>query len=306
MTVVISEQFAQTQREVHGERGQAWLAHLPALVAQLEAEWHIRVQPPFSKLSYNYAAPAQRASGEPVVLKLGVPNKELTSEVQALELYNGDGIARLYEHDAERGALLLEWLQPGRMLSELDDDDQATEILASLMRRLWRPLPEGHSLPSVASWAQGLGRLRATFGGGTGPFPEALVARAEDTFAELLATAGTPMLLHGDLHHLNVLSAGREPWLAIDPKGLAGDPGYDVAAMLHNPSRTLRDSTNLGALLARRIAIIGDVTGQPRRRLAMWAFAQAVLSAWWTYEDHGHVGDEALYHAELILPLQRS
>ncbi|HEU5089820.1 MAG TPA: aminoglycoside phosphotransferase family protein, partial [Roseiflexaceae bacterium] len=180
---------------------------------------------------------------------------------------------------------------------------QATEILASLMRRLWRPLPEGHTLPSVASWAEGLGRLRATFRGTTGPFPEALVARAEQTFDELLATAGPPLLLHGDLHHLNVLTAEREPWLAIDPKGLAGDPGYDVAAMLHNPSRTLRATGNLAALLERRIAIMSAITEQPRRRLAMWGFALAVLSAWWTYEDHGHVGDEALYHAELMLPL---
>jgi streptomycin 6-kinase len=303
MNVRIPPAFARTQREVYGERGEAWLQRLPAIVAALEERWDFEMMPPFSNLSYNYVAPVRRTSGEPAVLKLGVPSPETASEMHALALYDGDGIARLYQHDASLSAMLIEQVAPGRMLAELDDDDEATRIIGTLMRRLWRPLPAGHPLQRVADWTAGLGRLRVMLDGGTVPFPGEIVARAEQTFADLLASAGAPMLLHGDLHHYNVLSAERAPWLVIDPKGLAGDPGFDVGAMLHNPSRTLRAVSELGGLFARRLSILAEVLAIPRDRLAAWAFAQAVLSAWWTYEDHGHVGHEALHHAELFAVL---
>jgi streptomycin 6-kinase len=300
MMTIIPEHFAQTQREVYGERGQRWLAQLPQVVADLERRWGFRARDPFPNLSYNYVAPVELDSGRPAVLKLGVPSAEGAGEIYALQHYRGDGVVMLLESDASVLALLLERVLPGRMLSELDDDDAATHILATLMRRLWRPLPPDHPLPSVAAWCNGLGRLRDTFGGATGPFPAPIVELAERTFAELLASAGPPMLVHGDLHHLNVLSAEREPWLVIDPKGLAGDPGFDVGAMLHNPSRVVGSAPDLRRLLDRRLAIMSDVVGIARDRLAAWAFAQAVLSAWWTYEDHGRVGEDALRQAEIL------
>jgi streptomycin 6-kinase len=306
MTIVISEAFAQTQRELHGARGEQWLAQLPQIVAGLEQRWGFRALEPFPSLSYNYVAPVRLESGEPAVLKLAVPNPEFGSEVYALEHYRGDGVVRLITSDRDGGAMLLERVLPGRMLAELEDDDAATRILATLMRRLWQPLPPDHPLPTVAQWCHGLGRLRETFGGGTGPFPEPIVQQAERTFADLLASAGPPVLVHGDLHHLNVLSAEREPWLVIDPKGLAGDPGFDVGAMLHNPSRTLRTVPDLGRLYERRLAIMSEILGIARERLAAWAFGQALLSSWWTYEDHGHVGQEALQHAEIFRALMGS
>ena len=103
------------------------------------------------------------------------------------------------------------------------------------MRELWRPLPPDSQFPTASQWAAGLSDLRKTFEGGTGPFPARLVEQAESLFRELLGSAEPSVLLHGDLHHFNILAGQRRPWLAIDPKGMAGEPAYEVGALLRNP-----------------------------------------------------------------------
>ncbi len=293
--------FERTIGDLHGAAGAAWLKALPDLIAACEARWDVRASAPFPNLSYNYAAPAVRRDGTPVVLKLGFPSDDaLRNEMEALRLYDGRGSARLLEAAPAAGAMLLERLRPGMLLSTLADDEEATTIAAHVMRQLWRPAPVEHAFPTVAGWAAGLGRLRTMFDGGTGPLPASLVDKAEQYFAELLADAAAPVLLHGDLHHYNILSAEREPWLAIDPKGLVGEAAYEVGAFLHNPTPGYLDVPQPGRKLARRVAILSEVLGFDRQRVAKWGVAVAVLSAWWSVEDHGEVWEEVLVCAGLL------
>ncbi len=280
--------FVRTIHDVFPDRGPAWLERLPDLIARYEQRWAVRVEAPFANLSFNYVAPAWRADGSAAVLKLGVPNPELLTEMEALRLYAGRGMARLLEADAEQGALLVERLRPGTPLAALADDDQATALAAQVMQQLWRPLPAAHPFPTVAKWAAGLGRLRARFDGGTGPLPADLVGRAEGLFRELLASAGEPGLLHGDLHHDNILAAERAPWLALDPKGVAGEPGYEVGALMRNPR------PQPATVLARRASILAEVLELDRARLLAWSLAHAVLSAWWSVEDQGEGWEGAI------------
>lgn len=297
----IPENFAQTCIDLYGESGKAWLRNLPALLDSLADRWQIEVGPPYA-LSYNYVAPARRTDGQPVVLKAGHPNPELACEIKALRLYAGRGIARLLEALPEEGAMLLERLEPGAPLAGLADDDEATRTAAQVMRALWIPLPaEGGALfPTVEKWGRGFKRLRAAFDGGTGPFPAALVERAEGLFADLLASSGPPALLHGDLHHWNILSAQRAPWLALDPKGLAGEPEYEVGALLRNRWPPNPTPDDLRRQAARRLDILAETLGFDRARLRGWTLAQAVLSAWWTYEDHRRVDEETLAFARAL------
>jgi streptomycin 6-kinase len=296
----VTSSFERTIVDLHGQRGQAWLDGLPALIADCAARWGLRMRPPFPNLSYNYAAPAERLDGRPVVLKLGVPsNGELQSEIAALRLYDGRGSVRLLEADPGAGALLLERLQPGTMLSTVTDDEAATRIAATVMRKLWQPAPAEHNFPSVAKWASGLQRLRTMFGGGTGPLPAPLVDLAENLFAELLASADAPVLLHGDLHHYNILAAEREPWLALDPKGLVGEPAYEVGAFLHNPFDVLA-GPDPARKLARRLEVLAEELDIDRQRLTRYGVAVAVLSAWWSVEDQGATNEGVLRCAELM------
>lgn len=285
-----------------GKEGRQWLDGLPSILAASERHWGLSIGPPLANLSYSYVAPGTLADGQEVILKLSVPRAELSREIEALKLYNGQGSARLFDADPAIGILLLERIRPGRMLSELgpNQDDKATRIAARLMRRLWRSVTAAHGFKPVAHWAQGFQRLRDHFDGGTGPFPGGLVARAEAIYERYLASTAKQVLLHGDLHHYNILSAGSEGWLAIDPKGIIGEPAYDAGALLRNPVPQLLYWPDLAAIQARRLDILAEELDIPRLRLQEWAFAQAVLSAWWSYEDEGAIGDDWLQLAQAI------
>jgi streptomycin 6-kinase len=301
--VAIPDNFTQTMREVYGTEGDAWLRRLPAILSDCARRWSLTVGLPFEPLSYNYVAPAARSDGTRTVLKVGFPCKELMGEIEALRLYDGAGIARLLAAEPEQGALLLERLEPGTSLARLADDEAETAIAAQVMLRLWRPAPAEHSFPTVSGWARGLERLRARFGGGTGPLPAAWVETAERLFEELLNPATDPMLLHGDLHHGNILAAQREPWLAIDPKGLVGDPGFEVGAFLANE---ILEKPEPAKLMARRVAQLSEALRIDRARLRAWGIAFMVLSAWWSVEDHGHGWEGAIVCAEMLAESSRS
>ncbi len=130
-----------------------------------------------------------------------------------------------------------------------------------------------------------------------------MVERAEALFAELLASSGAPMLLHGDLHHENILAAERAPWLAIDPKGLVGEAEYEVGALIRNPLPRLLALPDATATLARRFDILAETLGFDRQRMIAWSYAQAILSAWWTIEDHSHGWEPTIALAERLSPL---
>jgi streptomycin 6-kinase len=297
----------RTVRATWGEPGREWLAALPELLTECAHRWSLTLAPPFPNLSFNYVAPAVRADGTEAVLKAGVPNKGLRSEAAALRVFEGRGSVRLLDSDPDRGLLLLERLRPGASLTALADeahDDEATTIAASVMRGLWRPAPPGHDFPTVADWGQGFARLRARFGGGAGPLPPAWVEQGEALFADLLASSAAPVLLHGDLHHDNILSGHRQPWLAIDPKGVVGEPAYEVGALLRNLWPDRHTHQNPARLLEHRLHRLAEELELDPARVRGWAVAQAVLSAVWGIEDNDEGWGAALADAELLAAIK--
>lgn len=301
----IPDDFARKMIALGGAEGRAWLDRLPGILEECSRRWEITIGPPF-KLSYNYVAPAIRRDGTPVVLKACLPNGEFF-QVEALRLFDGHGMMRLLEYDKSTEVLLLERILPGTLLSTIEDDEEATSIAASVMRQLWRPLPPGHPFPTVSDWGQGFIRPRQRYEGGSGPFSPALLEEAETLFAELSASMAEPVLLHGDLHHENILAATRQPWLAIDPKGLAGEPAYETGALLRNQSAAVLESSQPIRTMARRVDQLAGELELDRARVQGWGLAQAVLSAWWDIEDFGHLGDfdmATLACAELLAAIR--
>ena len=136
------------------------------------------------------------------------------------------------------------------------------------------------------------GWLRARYGGGTGPLPAAVVDRAEREHAELVASSAPPVLLHGDLHHDNVLSAGRG-WLAIDPHGVLGEPAYETAGLLRNPLGFGR-RPDAPRLLARRVPILAEAYGVDAERVRGWGRAHNVVSVIWSHQDGDGVDPDTL------------
>lgn len=279
--------FLRIVSDTWGDAGREWIARLPEIIHTCERRWSLEVGPPFACLTYNFAAPSKRSDGTKCVLKIGVDREELTKEIEALRHYAGRGSVQLIDAEPDQGILLLERLNPGEMLVELcpAEDDQATAIAAEVMQQLWRPVKPDHDFIKIEDWFQGLAKLRLEFGGSCGPFPKKLVEMAETLYAELSQSMSEPVLLHGDLHHYNILSATREPWLAIDPKGVVGEPVYETGALLRNPLDLL-SWPDLESFLDRRLAILAEKLEMDRQRIVAWSLAQAVLSAWWSYESH--------------------
>jgi streptomycin 6-kinase len=212
-----------------------------------------------------------------------------------LRLFNGEGACQLFEYDEEKGFLLLERLQPGVMLATLEDDEEATCIAAEVMKRIWRGLDtpsataSGYSTISnkfilLSDWFDGLKRLRKLFNGGAGPLNEKLVERAESSVKAFFVENHSPVLMHGDFHHYNILSSERG-WLVIDPKGVIGPAGYEVGPLLMNPWGELLNRIN-HRLILRRIDILHELLGFERQRILEWSLAHAILSAWWGIEDN--------------------
>ena len=290
--------FARTVLGVYGEdAGRAWLDRLPALLAEVTAGWELALGEPY-ELSYNHVTRATREDGTAAVLKLFPPAHEgIRTEPTALRLAGGDGMVRLLAEDPARGALLLERAEPGEPLTRLAaaDDDAATRVAAEVGLRLHRPVPPELTsvFPTVEGWAaEAVRKLRDRYAGGTGPLPVDVVGRGEREHAELVASSAPPVLLHGDLHHDNVLRSGRG-WLAIDPHGVLGEPAYEVGPLLRNPVG-LGGRPGIRAVLDRRVAILAEAYGVDEERVRAWGRAHNVVSLLWSNEDADAVNPHTL------------
>ena len=279
----LPEQFRRTVTETY-PGGALWLQELPGRIEEISRRWLLSVGSPFPNLSFNFVAPVSLPDTTEAVLKLGPPNTELSSEIEVLRIYDGNGCVRLLAAEPDAGAVLMERLRPGAMLATLENDEIATNVAANIMRKLWRPLPTDHLFPTLTRWFQALTELRCKFDGGTGPIPPRLFAEAESLFRDLISSHGESVLLHGDIHHFNILSAHRALWLAIDPKGIAGEREFDTAQFLLNPWPKLLEQPDPDRILARRIDQFSEELGFDRARIRGWGICNAVLSACWDAE----------------------
>ena len=261
-----------------GVRFEGWLQQLPSTVAALAAEWDVTPVHQFED-SVNYVSLVARADGSRAVLKLAVPDPDTVREAAALRMYAGVGACRVLREDTQRHAMLLEYVQPGGLLRDVaaEDDDRATRIAAELLRTLLSHTGEGFR--PLAEWFGVFDRLRAAHDGTSGPFPDEVLAYAESVARELLRSAPRECLLHADFHHYNILASERSGWLAIDPKGMRGDPGYEAGPFLCNPWPV--DA----ATLRRRLEILAEELDYDLERLRLWCIAHAMLSAAWSVED---------------------
>jgi len=252
--------------------GRDWLGSLPHMVEECVEEWHLVVGAPLPGSHVSLVMPAVREDGTRAVLKLNFPHRESEHEGTALAAWEGEGAVRLFAEDRRRRALLMERCVPGTPLSVIPPDD-AVEVLAGLLPRLWKPAstPPFRSLADEAAWWRNSMRQAWTEAGR--PLEARLIDAALDILASLPGTQGAQVLLHQDLHGGNVLAAEREPWLVIDPKPLCGEREFGLAPIIR--------SAELGhsrAAVRRRLDRLSAELGVDRERARLWCIAQTV--AW--------------------------
>jgi streptomycin 6-kinase len=215
-----------------------------------------------------------RQRGVPAMLKIAQADEERHGGA-LMVWWNGDGAARVLAHAGD--ALLLERAEGARSLVQMardGDDDEATRILCAAAAKLH--IPRACAPPSLVpleQWFSGLWPAAQEYGG--------LLAQCAQAARALLDTPKDIVVLHGDIHHGNVLDFGPRGWLAIDPKGLYGERGFDYANIFCNPDR---DSASIPGRFERRLSCVVKEAGLERRRLLQWILAWSGLSAAWILE----------------------
>lgn len=257
-----------------------WVDRLPQRLATLLEEWELTTDGWAMHGYCSIVVPVRTSDGEPVVLKVTFDvDEESEHEHLALQHWGGRGAVRLLRADPHRRAMLLERLHH-EDLSVLPDLD-ACEVVAALYPRLHLPaLPQLRTVTSyVERWAAALATMPRS-----APIPRRMVEQALSLARDLVADpASTGVIVHGDLHYLNVLAADREPWLVIDPKPMSGDPHFEVAPMLWNRMEEL--GTAMRAGVRRRFHTLVDAAGLDEARARDWVIVRMVLNAHWAVED---------------------
>ena len=284
-----------------------WIEQLPNIVAACAKQWDLRIEDPmtedYAEMSYSYIAPATDARGKEVILKIGSPvqlAEMWQQECHALQLCNGNGTVKLLDFDEALGVLMLERVRPGVPLGVCPDDEENTRIAARLMEKFWRPVPKIHSFRPTDYEIDGFDKLRKKYNGGTGPLPEKWVVRAETLYDELMSTSKETVVLHGDLHHWNILSSEREPYLIIDPKGYFGDPGYEVGAFLANYPDASCEGRDRGEIDVRRVEIMAEELDIPRERIIKWGLVLSLIWARWSEDTPEEFWRTSINRAQVL------
>ncbi|MFI6297952.1 aminoglycoside phosphotransferase family protein [Nonomuraea sp. NPDC050790] len=284
------------------EGGPTWIAGLPALAERYLEEWGLR---PDGDPMHGYVSlvlPVTRADGVPAALKLQPVNEENAGEAMGLKVWDGDAMVRLLDEDPATGTLLLERLEGHRTLATVADDTKALTILADLLARLVaRPAPE--DLRRLADIARDmLDDTPAAVAGLAQESDRQWLKTCASAVAEVIAEPGD-RLLHWDMHYDNVLAAAREPWLAIDPKPLAGDPGFDLWPALDNRWADVVASGDVHRAVRRRFDLLADRLALDPARAARWTYGRLLQNALWDVEDgKGELDGNQLVIAEALRP----
>lgn len=278
--------------------GADWLASLPSIVELCAERWSLRVGAPFEDGNVALVLAVELEDGAPAVLKVGFSDVESEHEPDALRHWDGQGAARLLGYEESVRALLVERCMPGTQLWSVENEDEATRVAASVLRRIWRPAPAGHRFRVLAGeaarWAVG---LPVEWEELDGPFERWILDEAVAVCVELGPNQGEQVIVHQDFHGGNVLRAEREPWLAIDPKPLVGEREFDAASLLRD-RRWLLGGVGDAARIRRRLDLLSSELGLDRERMRRWGIAHALA---WGYSgrkvEAGMIECARLLHA---------
>ena len=268
----ISDNVLENIIALYAETGQQWLENFPQFLEQYEAQWNFKAIKSFDDAQFNIVLDA-----ETVVFKCCVPNKEFTTEILALSHYDGMGAVKLLKNDIDHGAMLLEKINPGDILEKCESIETATQAAISVCKKIHRPIYDATPFPTLNDWCKGLYRASDKL------INKKLLDKAKSLSDDLLTSQKNCVLLHGDLHYANLLK-NHDHYLAIDPKGVVGEPEFEIPLPRVNSGITQKK------LLCYLDCFI-ELSDFDKKRIHQWLFVKSVLAACWMVEDSGSVTD---------------
>ena len=264
--------------DIHGERGQKWLESLDDIVQNLAKKWNLSNFKPFPNLTYNYVLSANQNGNTPVVLKVGMENDLLQKEAEMLRFFADCGAVNLI--NSCDGALLLQKCVPGYSLMDYfpNDEERSVEIIAKVIKRLHSASQKQENLSEVTPLKELLGDLYQASN-----IAEDYIAKARNFAEALMKTTMKNVMMHGDLHHDNVIyDESEQNWKIIDPFGVIGDPIYEYASFMINPIDKIWKCDDALAIIENRVQKFSKIADVDPTRLKQWTFVKSVLCLIWT------------------------
>lgn len=212
--------------------------------------------------------------GNKAMLKIALSEEECWG-AKLMIWWKGEGAARVFTY--QDNALLMERALGSNSLAKKAQDghdDEASHIICSVAAKLHAQKENPPKLLSLKTWFKGLEIASLHYSG--------IFSEAFKTANELLSSPQDIVVLHGDLHHDNILDFGQRGWLAIDPKHITGERGFDFANLFCNPDKDV--ALQPGRLL-RQVNVVSECAQLERSRLLKWILSYAGLSAAWSLED---------------------
>ncbi len=267
-----------------GAKGVHWFDELPRTIRRLEEKWEVTVGEPFPGIEFNYVAEAVRSGGENVVVKISPPYEriEIFQEAKYLRLREGEGAIKVFEVDREAKAILLERAHPGEAMFHHFEADPAGCIgpVIKVLESVLRPPPRDMSdVELLDNWFARFQRYKDT------TFPGDAAAKATAIYGRLSKQPVRTYYLHGDFHPGNIVTSHRSRFLAIDPKGIVGHIGYDIAVFLNNLHWWQKGKDDVLETLQFAIDQFSSAFGIKESEIREWAFAYMVIGAWWNFDD---------------------
>jgi streptomycin 6-kinase len=291
--IMVPNALAASHHTYFGKAGRPWIAALPRLAQSCLDRWELRLDGDAGWGAVALVLPVTRADGSRAVLKLQPVDEETRGEAAALRCWAGVGAVRLLEHDAGSGSMVLDRLDASRPLAAVADDLAAVQVIAELLVGL-NSLSAPGGLRRLAEIATAmLAQVPKLLRLLRDPAERRLLASCADRLRELLVDPVNDRLLHWDLHYNNVLASVGSPqaWLAIDPKPLAGDPGFELLPALWNRWDDVVATGEVRRAVLRRFDLMTEIMGLDRTSATVWTLARVLQNALW---DVGKFADTAL------------
>ena len=263
--------------KIYGAKGKEWLDSLPEITSKIATEHNLSGLTPVNNMTFNYVASGYQ-NDKPIILKIGMNGKALTKEASCLKTFEKHAVAEVIADDTNM--IIMQRAVPGSTLKDHfpDNDIDATKILCEKLKELHKAsIPESHNFFSLSELFKTLDQKL--------DIPDEILSKAKRLRDDLLKSTTKEVLLHGDLHHDNILKNG-DNWLVIDPKGFIGDPAFEPAAYLCNPIPELLQENQPHKIIEKRINICSAELDIDSQRIADWLYAKSVLCWSWILEDN--------------------
>ena len=282
----LNKAFISNIHDIYGEAGALWLQHLPLRLEHLSSLWNFHLLRPMSSLTYNFVALVKmNSTNKTAVIKMAPDGANILNEINWLNCMQ-NASPKIHAFDEERNAFLMENLEPGYSLKNYlrqGDDDSATKIVCQMIRDLQSQKHSGLKF-------RHLSELSGAFSVLKGHFNFKLLSKSEGLFKDLTSDRSQDVILHGDLHHDNILLS-EHGWKVIDPHGYVGDPAAEIGPMVRNFIECLPQKQPLPEVVAHRMHTIADELPFDPQKIKAWALCVTTLCAAWTFEQHCKVNE---------------